>query len=150
MSTVLRTLRHGSIFATGQSDWDFVLSTVLLVVAIGNGANAIAKRVCPRAASSPLGFESVYAACLTYIHRLSGPSLFVLGSSKLFVLGTRPVTAAGIFWAQAAFVLLQGSNSSIGYSRLVAWLVAGWAGSLLAKYHLEDIFLVGGLLEHFA
>lgn len=143
MSAVLRTLRSGSIFSTGHGDWDFVLSSVLLIGVIGNGANALANRVCGRGNAS--GFGSVCAACLTYSGRLDGPLLWMFEK--------RQVTKEGLFWAYAALLLVYETrtrNPKSRYPRLVAWLVAGLAGSLLAKYHMEDIFLVGGLFKFFA
>jgi hypothetical protein len=139
MNEILPLLRPGSIFATGQADCNFVLNAVLLVVVVGNGANSLANRVCGNSSSDAYGFESVEAACLAYHLRLLGP---------IFWIAELPVTAQGIYWTNAALIMLN-SNRKSRYPRLVAWLVAGCAGSLLAKYHLEDVFVVGKFFKFF-
>jgi hypothetical protein len=139
MNDILRLLHPASIFATGQADWNFVLSAVLLVVVVGNGANYLANRVCGNSSSDVYGFASVEAACLTYYLRLKRP---------LFWIVDLPVTAQGIYWTNAALIMLHPYGKS-RYPRLGAWLVAGCAGSLLAKYHLEDVFVMGQFLKLF-
>jgi hypothetical protein len=138
MNKNLLWLRPGSIFATGQADWNFVLSAVLLVVVVGNGANYLANKVGGNNSSDVYGFGSVVAACLGYHSReFFGPFFRIAGL---------PVTAQGIYWTNAAFIMLYPNRKS-RHPRLVAWLVAGCAGSLLAKYHLEDVFVVGKLFK---
>jgi hypothetical protein len=139
MNGILPLLRPGSIFATGQADWTFVLSAVLLVLVVGNGANSLANKVCGNSFSDVYGFGSVEAACLGYYLKLEGPLLSIAGL---------PVTAQGIYWTNAAWIMLHPNRKS-RYPQLVAWLVAGCAGSLLAKFHLEDVFVVAKFFKFF-
>jgi hypothetical protein len=140
MNRIIPKLRKDSLFITGEPDFDFILGVFLLVVMIGGGSNMIATKVTKQ---NVWGFSSVVAAHLTYFQRIAllrRPILVAFGSDQ-------PVTAAGIYWTNAALIILKGNSSTSSWPRLVAWIVAGCAGNLLAKYHVENISILGGLFK---
>ena len=134
----LAMIRPGSFFHTGDADFDYALGVLMLVWLIGNGANALASRVSSR---KPLvGFDSVNAACLMYLHQST-----VFSDTIFWFFGIQGVSAAGLFWANVPIIVMTSDN---WFARLVNWVVAGWAGHLLAKNHLENIFIVGHIFRN--
>lgn len=107
---------------------------------IGGGSNWIAAQLLARE-DCIAGFSTVVAASLAYCHRtevISAPLFY-------FFEGLREVSAADIFWAELVILLLRGSRNS--FALATGWLIGGFLGSALAKYHLENIVVWGGILK---
>lgn len=139
MHKTLAMVRPGSLFHTGDADSDFALGVLMLVWMIGNGANALASRLS--STHKIAGFDSVKAACLMYLHQST-----VVSDTIYWLFGIQGVTAAGIFWANVLIVVMT-SDKHGWFPQLVNWLVGGWAGHLLAKNHLENMFIVGQMFR---
>lgn len=140
MRRILPLLRPGSTWSRDDSDVDFALWTILLVMGIGGGSNWIAAQLLARE-DCIAGFSTVVAASLAYCHRTE---VFTSPLSFLFE-GLRQVSAADVFWTELVVLLLRGSRNS--FSMATAWLIGGFLGSSLAKYHLENIVVWGGILK---
>jgi hypothetical protein len=119
---------------------DFGLAVLLLVLGIGGGSNWIASQIVAK--SSAYGFASVVAASIAYCQRIA-----VLGSPILLRLEGFCFTTADLYWAELIMVFLRGTRRS--FSVMVTWLVAGLLGSALAKYHVENIAVWGGIYKFF-
>lgn len=142
MRTTLSMVRPGSFFHTGDANVDYALGVLMLVWLIGNGANALASRVGSH--RQPIvGFESVKAACLMYLHQST-----VFSDTIFWLFGIQGVTAAGLFWANVPIIIMT-TDKLNWFPQLVNWVAAGWAGHLLAKNHLENIFIGGQIFRNF-
>ncbi|KAL3945206.1 MAG: hypothetical protein SGBAC_000679 [Bacillariaceae sp.] len=135
MHKTLAMVRPGSFFHTGDADSDYALGVLMLVWMIGNGANTFAS--CLSSTHKIAGFDSVKAACLMYLHQST-----VVSDTIYWIFGIQGVTAAGLFWANVPIIVIT-SDKHGWFPQLVNWVVAGWAGHLLAKNHIENIFIVG-------
>ncbi|CAJ1950840.1 unnamed protein product [Cylindrotheca closterium] len=135
----LAMIRPGSFFHTGDADSDYTLGVLMLVWMIGNGANALASRL--NSSYKVVGFDSVKAACLMYLHQST-----VFSDTIYWLFGIQGVTAAGLFWANVPIIVMTNDKHN-WFPQLVSWVIAGWAGHLLAKNHLENIFIVGHLFR---
>jgi len=140
MRNNLAMIRPGSFFHTGDADSDYTLGVLMLVWMIGNGANALASRLSS-SSHKIVGFDSVTAACLMYLHQST-----VFSDTIYWLFGIQGVTAAGVFWANVPIIFMT-SDKHNWFPLLVTWIVAGWAGHVLAKNHLENIFIVGHLFR---
>lgn len=136
LNRVIPRLNSNSIFSTGSIDVDFFLGVFILVAIIGGGSNLLASKIDNRHAV--YGFSPVCAACLAYWQRI-----ILIRQRFLFSFGDQQITAAGMYWTNAAFIVFQNQD---WYPRLIAWIVAGCAGTLLAKYHLENMTYFGDLM----
>jgi hypothetical protein len=142
MNRVIPQLQKGSIFSTGSNTYDFILAAIFLVLCVGGGCNILASRVTN---TKVHGFSSVIAASLAYYQRIN----MVRRQAILFFLLDQPVTAAGAYWTSVALLVVRNSRHQGWFPPLVAWLVAGWAGSMFAKYHLENMKLFGDIFKFF-
>lgn len=140
MNRILPHLRPGSTWSKGDADVDFALWTMLFVMGIGGASNWVAAQVLGRE-NSVAGFSTVVAASLAYCHRTE---VFTAPWFFLFE-GLRTISAADVFWVELVLLLLRGSRNS--FSLATAWVIGGFLGSALAKYHLENIVVWGGILK---
>jgi hypothetical protein len=136
---IIPRLQKGSIFSTGDTNVDFGIGVFLLIVIIGGGCNILASRLTK---SYVYGFSTVSAASLAYCQRIT-----MVRQSTLFYLFDQPVTAVGAYWSSLALMAVQ--NQHHWFPSMVAWLAAGFAGSILAKYHLENISFFGDVFKLF-
>ena len=127
---------------------NFILFVVLLVFGVGGGANAIAARI---GRQDPFtirgGYSSVIAASLGYcMYETVYRNTFWFSTKNKVLLSAFGIdyTAVRAFWSSAAMIILNGQHQAnyAGSSRqwfpqLVAWLVAGIGGLVLAKYPLQ-------------
>lgn len=137
---ILPRLRAGSIWSTGNAQMDFFLAVIILVLGIGGGANWVASQIV---AKQPIyGFASVVAASMAYCQRIA-----LLGSPILFRYEDLFFTTADLYWAELVALFLRGTRRS--FSVVITWLVAALLGSALAKYHVENIAVWGGIYKFF-
>ena len=127
---------------------NYILFVVLLVVGVGGGANAIAARI---GRQDPFtirgGYSSVIAASLGYcMYETVYRNTFWFSTKNKVLLSAFGIdyTAVRAFWSSAAMIILNGqqqasyaASSRQWFPQLVAWLVAGFGGLLLAKYPLQ-------------
>lgn len=132
MYRIIPKLHRGSIFSTGNYNFDFFLGVIFIIVVIGNGANMLAYKLCKRPV---YGFSSVTAACLAYYQRLDRPTMYSFGGQKM--------TPSLLYWSFAAYCASQ------NITQFIAWIAAGMAGTLFANYHLENMTLFGDLSRFF-
>ena len=150
MQVVISKLRKGSVLSTGNKTYDYCIAVLLLVFLVGGGSNLVASKwTTTQPRIKVYGFSSVIAASLAYLQRLNPAGTTVL----FFPFLDRPVTAIGAYWCGAAILMLGNSNN---YNRrgewfppLLNWLAAGFGGSLLAKYHVENTMIFGDLFGYF-
>jgi hypothetical protein len=139
INRIIPRLHDRSIISTGYKTLDFWIGVVLLVFVIGGGSNLLASRVT---GSRVYGFSSVSAASLAYYQRIT-----LVRRPILFFLWNQPVTAATAYWSSVAILVVRQNRD--WFPPLLAWLSAGWAGSMLAKYHLENMMIFGDILKIF-
>ena len=142
MYRILPQLRAGAFLSTGRPDVDYALSVILLVIVIGGGANYISSVLILGNKDKIYGFSSVVAASMAYTQRIS-----VIGAPLLLRLGDIRLTTTDLYWAELGLLLLKANRRSL--STMIAWLVAGLLGSALAKYHLENLAVLGGFYKFF-
>jgi hypothetical protein len=139
MNRIIPRLQKGSIVSTGDTNVDFGIGVFLLIVIIGGGCNILAFCLTKRYV---YGFSTASAASLAYYQRIT-----MFRQSTLFYVLSQPVTAAGAYWSSLALMAVQ--NQHDWFPSMVAWLAAGCAGSVLAKYHLENVSFFGDVLQLF-
>ena len=134
-------------------DWNYVFWTiVVLFIGIGGGCNILTTKLT--GGYRCRGLSTTVAASLAYIQRISS-SLgggYSFASPILFhIMGRQqqPVTAVNGYWTILVTTIIYNSNSRQTWPFVVSWLLGGFCGSLLAKYHLENLFVVGNILKFF-
>ena len=141
MDRIVRRLNQKSMISTGNVTLDFTIAVIMLVFGIGGGSNLLASRMTD---NQVYGFKSVVAASLTYSQRITG------GRNVLVTMWNQPVTAVTAYWSGLALLVIQNNNRSRHWVPAVAaWLIAGLAGSILAKTHLENVQFFGDFLKLF-
>jgi hypothetical protein len=118
---------------------DSGIGVFLLIVIIGGGCNILSSRLTKRYV---YGFSTASAASLAYCQRIS-----MVRQSTLFYLLGQPVSAAGAYWGSLALMAVH--NQHDWFPSMVAWLAAGCVGSVLAKYHLENVSFFGDVFKLF-
>jgi hypothetical protein len=141
IAKIVPRLSSGSILVTGDSSFDFAIAVFLLIFVIGGGSNVLASRVDGQR-THVTGFAPVVAASLGYYHRIN-----VVRSTILMTMYGVDMTAIRIYWTSIAWIIF--AYPSAWWPRLVAWLAAGLGGTLLAKYHLENVAVWGDVLKFF-
>jgi hypothetical protein len=135
---------------TGNETADYVVAVVLLVLVLGGGSNLLASRIVGGSSSSRtvVGFSSVAAVGLGYLIRLAGRSSS-FGGIRIATFRTQDISYVHAFWSNLAWFFV--AHPHDWYPRLVVWLVAGFAGSIYAEFHLEhvDVFVFRNLLGFF-
>lgn len=141
INKIIPRLSSGSILSTGDNTFDFMIAVFLLVCIIGGGSNVLATRIDGQR-TYVTGFAPVIAASLAYYHRIN-----VVRNAVLMNFVGLDMTAMRMYWTHIAYAIIAHPNG--WYPRVVAWLAAGLGGSLLAKYHLENIAVWGDVLKFF-
>ncbi len=139
---IVPLLRSDSTLSTGDHDLDFAFAAILLVMGIGGGSNWLAAQLLAKG-DCVCGFSPVVAACLAYCQRIA-----IMGSPVLLLIdGFHPISTSDVYWAELVIMLLRGSRNSFPIA--IAWLIGGFLGSALGKYHLENVAVWGSLFKFF-
>jgi hypothetical protein len=141
MSKIIPKLNRRSFLCTGDEMIDYAMAVFFLVFVIGGGSNVLASQIDGQR-SSITGFSPVVAAALAYYQRIH-----VMRNTILMTIFGYDMTASRLYWTNIGWIIL--TYPSSWFPRLLGWLMAGLAGSLLAKYHLENMVVWGDLLKFF-
>jgi hypothetical protein len=140
--------------AGSSVSFNYTLFVIVLVFVIGGGSNAIAARVGRQDPfSMSVGYSSVIAASLGYCQRATTLLTYRNGfgfintitnntNNKILIsIWGSDITASRAYWTSAAWIVLNGQQAGTSsrqwFPRLVAWLVAGFTGLVLAQYPLQ-------------
>lgn len=141
MNTMIAKLNSTSILRTGDETVDFLIAFCILVFVIGGASNLLSTRIDGQG-SYITGFSPVIAAALAYHQRIT-----VVRASVLVRLFGCDMTAGRLYLTGIGGIVFTYPNS--WFPRMMAWLIAGLAGSFLAKYHLENMAVWGDMLKFF-
>jgi hypothetical protein len=141
MRTIIPKLNRGSFLCTGDKNFDYIVTVFLLVFVIGGGSNVLAAQIDGQRPYMT-GFSPVAAAALAYLHRIN-----IIHSTLVMTIFGFGITASRLYWTNIGWIVIAYPNS--WFPRLMAWLMAGVAGSLLAKYHLENMIVWGDVPKFF-
>jgi hypothetical protein len=138
LNVLVTSMRKDAMLSVGNVEWDFAISAFILVILIGSFCNMVTFRITGRFV---VGLDTTVGACLGYYQRATT-------FRRLITVFEQPVTAATAFWTHLALMVFT-TNNSDWFPAALAWILAGWAGSAFAQYHLESQALVGGLFQFF-
>jgi hypothetical protein len=141
MNRIVPKLDRGSFFCTGDVNIDYAIAVVLLVLVIGGGSNLLASQIDGQR-SRITGFSPVVAGALAYYQRIN-----VIRRPVLMTIFGCNMTASRLYWTNICWNVLEYPKS--WFPHLMALLMAGLSGSLLANYHLENIVVWGDLMKFF-
>ena len=134
-----RLKRDSVLFTFGSLNLDFAFAVFVVVFVIGGGSNMAASRFTKR---QVLGYGSTVAGSLAYYQRVT---IYRPLQSTLFRFLDHPVTAAGAYWTNLAFMVSTSNGDFL--PSLIAWVLAGWLGSVYAQYHIENQVWFGDLFH---
>jgi hypothetical protein len=141
MSTIVHKLNRGSFLSSGDENFDYAMAVFLLVFVIGGGSNVLASQIEGQR-SYITGFSPVVAGALAYYQRIH-----TMRRTILMTIFGCDMTASRLYWTNIGWIVLSYPKS--WFPRLMAWLMAGLAGSLLAKYHLQNVVVWFDVLKFF-
>lgn len=123
---------------------NYILFVLLLVLLVAGGSNAVAAKV---GRQDPFtirgGYATVIAGSLGFcMHETVYRNTFWFTKNKVLLsVWGNDVTAPRAFWTSAVWIVLNGQQTTHSsrewFPQLVAWLLAGFGGLLLAKYPLQ-------------
>jgi hypothetical protein len=140
MNRIVPRLGNTSI-TFGNVNVDYTVAVLFLIFGIGGSVNWITTRVTKRPV---YGFFTTVAASLSYYQRMTRAR--ALQTFLLYVLG-QPVTPATAYFTGLAMLVLSSNGNWL--PPLLAWILAGCAGSLFGQYHLENQVWWGNVVDVF-
>ena len=139
LNRLVSSLRKDALLSVGNIERDFALSAIILVVLIGAFCNILTTKLT---VSYILGLDTTIGACLGYYQRATA-------FRRLITVFDQPITAASAFWTHLGMMILTTNNSRDWIPAALAWIIAGWTGSVFAQYHLESQAFVGSFFQLF-
>ncbi|CAB9497159.1 expressed unknown protein [Seminavis robusta] len=127
MERIVPTLQDGKpSLALGVPEWtDFAFYAIVMVLFLGGGSNSLANFFFTK--DPCFGFDTTVAAAVAYCSAIP---------SKILPFANQPamLTPQTVFWGYLPITALLGGTPSY----LVAWLIAGSLGVILAQYHTDN------------
>ena len=158
---VTGSTNSASLFSFGNTDLDYIVAVGFIIFGIGGGTNYITSKLMTGGSRRRIsqwnshtsstyysyyyGFNTVVATSLAYFQQVTQKRPVRI---YLFYFLDQPLTARMIFWTCLVLTLLSASDVN-WLPSVIAWSIAGCAGSILGQYHVNNQIWWGGVVDYF-